>query len=251
MATQEERDFSLSKFVPEEEQRKTFAKVFDKSTIKALHRLATKRYFNVLEFVISTGKEAHVFRAVDNSGNFRAVKIYKSDTSDFNKMHDYLKGDLRFSRVKKRKRDIVFAWTTKEFRNLLLINKAGINCPMPIAFYENVLVMEFVGMDGKASPTMKDKAPEDIEKAYDTVVDFLAKLLFKAELVHADLSEYNILNCNEKLFLIDVGQAVLTTHPEAESFFERDLRNVAKYFSKHGLKKNAEEVREDIKAKKP
>ena len=49
--------------------------------------------------------------------------------------------------------------------------------------------------------------------------------------------------------MIDVGQAVLTTHPKAEEFFERDLKNVAKYFSKKGLKKSMEEVKADVKAK--
>ena len=72
--------------------------------------------------------------------------------------------------------------------------------------------------------------------------------MFKAELIHADFSEYNLLNRNRELVLIDAGQAVLTTHPEAEAFFERDLRNVANYFSKKGLKKSMEEVKADVKA---
>ena len=246
-----ERDFDLRKFVPEEEQRKTFAKVFDKSTIKALHKLSTKHYFDVLEFVVSTGKEAHVFRARDSAGNYRAVKVYKTGTSDFNNMYKYIHGDIRFSKVRRRKRDIVFAWTRKEFRNLLLMNKFGIKCPMPLTFFENVLVMEFVGEKGEAAPMVKDMPPKDVAAAYEAVLGFFAGLLFKAELIHADFSEYNILNKSEKLFLIDVGQAVLTSHPEAESFFERDLRNMARFFSKHGLKKTPGELREDIKARKP
>jgi RIO kinase 1 len=119
---------------------------------------------------------------------------------------------------------------------------------MPIVFFENVLVMEFIGKDGKAAPTLREAPAKDTKKAYETVVDFLARMLFKAELVHADLSEYNILNDNERLVVIDCGQAVLTSHPEAEAFFERDLRNVATYFSKHGLEKSSEQVRLDVKA---
>lgn len=248
MQSESKHEFDLRKFVPEEEARKTFAKVFDRRTIQALHRLATRGYFEMVEHVISTGKEAHVFQARDASGNARAVKVYKTGTSDFNKMHIYIHGDRRFGRVKGNKRDLVLAWTQKEFKNLLLLNKAGVACPMPIAFFENVLVMEFIGKKGKAAPTLREAPAKDTKKAYKALVGFLARMLFKAELVHADFSEYNILNDNERLVVIDVGQAVLTSHPEAEAFFERDLRNAANYFSKRGLEKTAEQVKRDVKS---
>ena len=51
----------------------------------------------------------------------------------------------------------------------------------------------------------------------------------------------------KSLVIIDVGQAVLNSHPKAQEFFERDCTNVAKYFSKNGLKKSAEDVKEDVK----
>ena len=251
MAFAPKEDFDLRKFVPKEEHRKTFAKVFNKATVGVLHKLSTKGYFDVLEHVVSTGKEAHVFRAVDSAGNHKAVKVYKVDTSDFNRMHAYLLGDRRFSKVKRGKRAIVFSWTRKEFRNLLLMNEVGISCPMPIAFMENVLVMEFVGTGGEAAPTLKELPPKDVEKAYLACVGFLAKLLYKAELIHGDFSEYNILNRKEELVLIDAGQAVLTSHPEAENFFERDASNTAKFFSKLGLKKTLEDVKADVKSMKP
>jgi len=145
---------------------------------------------------------------------------------------------------------LVFAWTRKEFKNLLLINQTGVRCPMPVTLFENVLVMEFIGENGKAAPPIKERPPKDLEKAYVTITEWLAKLLFKAELAYADFSEYNILNNGEELVLIDAGQAVLTTHPEAEAFFERDLRNVAAWFSKKGLEKSFEQLKTDVKALK-
>jgi len=249
MKHETDEEFDLRKFVPSEEARKTFAKVFDKKTIKAVHWLATKGYFNVLEHVISTGKEAHVFLALDSTGsNKRAVKIYKVETSDFNKMQRYLAGDRRFGKVKKSKRSIVFAWAKKEFKNLSLMNEAGIKCPLPIACFENVLVMEFIEANGKAAPTLKDQPPKDLANAYWQAINFLARLLFKANLIYADFSEYNILNRNEELVLIDAGQAVLTTHPEAQLFFERDAQVIANFFSKHGMHKTVEEIKQDVKA---
>jgi RIO kinase 1 len=51
-----------------------------------------------------------------------------------------------------------------------------------------------------------------------------------AGLVHADLSEYNILYYLKKPVIIDVGQAVLTEHMNAREFLRRDIDNVNRYF---------------------
>ncbi|MAG22235.1 MAG: serine/threonine protein kinase [Candidatus Diapherotrites archaeon] len=250
MKEEKKEEFSLMKFVPDDSARKIFAKVFDRQTIESVHALASKGYFDVLEFVISTGKEAHVFRARDRTGNFRAVKIYKIETTDFKRMSQYIEGDVRFGRVKKTRRSLVYAWTKKEFKNLLLLHKIGVRAPLPLAFQNNVLVMEFVGKKGEASPRLKEKPLEDVEKLHSTLVDFLAKMLFKAELIHSDISEYNILNKNGELVVIDCAQAVLNSHPEAKSFFERDITNISNYLRKKGLKITKESLMDEIKAKK-
>ena len=92
-------------------------------------------------------------------------------------MYEYLHGDRRFGKVKRNKRDIVFAWAKKEFSNLLLINKVGVSCPMPIAFFENVLVMEFIGTDEIASSSLKDNPLENVEETYKIEIDFLVFVL--------------------------------------------------------------------------
>lgn len=53
------------------------------------------------------------------------------------------------------------------------------------------------------------------------------KLLFnKANLIHADLSEYNILWYNSKCYLIDVSQSVEPQHENAFYFLMRDCQNI-------------------------
>ena len=239
----------VKKYFVNEKDRKIFGDVFDKSTIQAVHVLAKKGYFDVLEFVINTGKEAYVFRAVDSSGNYRAVKIYTILTSDFKNMENYIAGDIRFKEVKKGKRELVFAWTRKEFRNLELLMQAKLNSPQPMAFKDNVLVMEFIGENGVASPILKERGIDasEADDFYRQVIGFVAKAFFTKKFIHADLSEFNILVKGKDLFFIDVGQGVLNSHPKAQEFFERDCANVARYFSKHGLKKSAEDVKEDVR----
>jgi len=240
---------NLKKYIPRNEVRRIFAQVFDYQTIMAIHKLATRGHFDVLEFVVSTGKEAHVFRAVDRKGDFRAVKVYKIATSEFKHMGSYIRGDERFRKVKHEKRDIVYAWTKKEFKNLSRAYDAGVCVPKPLAFLENVLVMEFIGdKNGEACRTAKEIGVLNAEKAYKKIIEYIARLMYRAELIHADISEYNMLVRGDEIVLIDIGQAVLLTHPRAEEFFERDVKNVVRYFSKLGVETSRERVIEEIGA---
>ncbi len=228
--------------------RKVFGEVFDERTVKAVHVLAQRGYIDALEHLVNAGKEAQVFRAADPAGNPRAVKIYKIETSKFKHMRAYIEGDLRFKKVKKSRRELIYQWTRKEFKNLEKFTEAGIRVPMPLAFHENVLVMEFIG--GKtAAKTLKESAIDAV-LLRKMIVEALARMVFCAELVHADLSEYNILNFNGEPVIIDCAQAVLTTHPSAERFFQRDLENIANYLSKTGEKVGTEELKAEVKALK-
>ncbi len=247
-----DKEETLKNIIKEEQTRKIINKVFDNQTIMTVHALAKSGNFDVLEFVVSIGKEAHVFRAVDHSGNFRAVKIYKIETSEFRNMDKYLFGDERFKKTKKTKKDIVFAWARKEFKNLELSNQARASTPQAIAVKNNVLVLQFVGENGLASKKLKEENPKDkktLERYYEQTIEFIARLFYLKELIHADLSEYNILVKNKKLVFIDLGQGVLTSHANAKEFFERDVKNMVHYFSRQGLDKTFEEAIEDIKEK--
>ncbi|MFH0714218.1 MAG: serine protein kinase RIO [Candidatus Diapherotrites archaeon] len=243
----------MDKTFKDENLQRTFAYVFDASTIQTIYKLATKGHIQLLEFVISTGKEAHVFRALDQSGGFRAVKVYKTDTSTFQDMMKYIKGDQRFEKVGNDKREIVAAWTQKEFKNLELCRKANVSAPLPFAFLNNVLVMEFIGENGIASPSLREVSKIDIdwEDVYAQVIENMSKLLYDAKLVHADLSEYNMLFRNGKVIFIDLGQAVLSSHPNAREFFDRDVKNLSNYFRKKGLDVSAEKMTEELRKRKP
>jgi len=248
----EEHDFEiLKRRVRTEADRKIFEKVFDTQTINAIHVLATKGIFDTLEHIVSTGKEAHVFVATDFSGNKRAVKIFKKETTDFKRMHEYIRGDKRFRNLKQDRRSLVFAWTQKEFKNLIAANEADLSVPLVLGFRENVLVMEFIGQGEGPAPKLRETKPdkEELKGYYDQVVDFAARF-YIAGFVHADLSEYNILVKGKKLVVIDFGQAVQLNHEKAGEFFSRDAENMAKYFSKSGLQRSFKEMYGDIKKRK-
>jgi len=233
------------RLIKDEHTRSVFNKVFDSATIAAVRELARKKFFEELEFVISTGKEGNVFRCVSGNNHY-ALKIYKVDTSDFRHMNEYIIGDERFKEVRKDRLEIVKLWTKKEFRNLEDFTKAKIRVPLPIGTSRNCLLMEFIGKNGEAAPRAKEKPFTDMHAAYEKMCEYIAKMI-NAKLVHSDLSEYNILNNDEELVIIDVGQAVTTMHPNAKTFFERDITNMAKWFSKNKVETDYDKMHADVK----
>jgi RIO kinase 1 len=233
------------KLIKDEHTRSIFNDVFDKATLASVHELSRKKFFDELEYVISTGKEGNVFRCASGK-NYYALKIFKVGTSDFKHMSEYIIGDERFKEVRKDKLEIIKLWTKKEFRNLEDFTKAKIRVPLPIAFNRNCLVMEFIGKTGEAAPRLKEKPFSEPAKQYEILCEYLARMV-NAKLIHADLSEYNILNNDEELVIIDVGQAVTTMHPNAKEFFTRDIQNMSKYFAKNGVDTNFEKMYSKVK----
>lgn len=242
-----ERTQKEKRLIKDEHTRSIFNKVFDRATLKAVREIARKKYFEEVEFVISTGKEGHVFRC-NSKENYYALKIYKIETSNFNHMNDYIMGDERFKEIRKDKLEIVKTWAKKEFRNLEEFTKAKIRVPLPITTNRNCILMEFIGIDGTAAPRAKEKPFKNMTEKYELMCEYMAKMV-NAKLIHADLSEYNILNNDEEMVIIDVGQAVSTMHPNAKEFFERDVLNMAKWFAKHGIQTNPEKMYLNIKQK--
>jgi len=204
--------------------------VFDQSTRLTLFKLMNNGYIGSLNGEIATGKEANVFYGKDGSGKEIAVKIYRIATSNFNKMYSYLVGDPRFYYTKKDKRSTVFAWAKREFKNLKIAREV-INVPKPILTRNNVLIMEFLGKNMKAYPTLKDKKSKAPEKDFNLIIENVSKL-YKAGLIHADLSEYNIL-MGKKIYFIDFAQGTIKDSIMAQDFLKRDIENLTRYFSNY------------------
>jgi len=133
------------------EEFKTYEGVFDNFTLRTIFELSSKGYFEDLESPISIGKESNVFSALTREKRRVIVKIYRLETTDFNKMYSYIRTDPRFTGLKKQRRKIIFAWCQREYRNLLKAREAGVSAPFPIAFKNNVLIEEFIGNQDPAS----------------------------------------------------------------------------------------------------
>lgn len=213
------------------EEYEVLEEVFDRSTLMVIYDFLNKGVIDEIHGVVNAGKESRVYWGKDRDGNELALKIYLTVSAEFRKgMLKYIEGDPRFKGVRRDTRSLIFAWAQKEFRNLEQAAAAKVKVPKPVAVQKNVLIMEFVGKNGTSAPSMKEQPPKNAERAYRTLLTYLRRLYRKAELVHGDLSEYNIMMWKGRPVLFDISQAVPLSHPLAPSLLDRDLRNLNRFF---------------------
>jgi len=228
------------------EERKIFQGVLDEKSLMSLYSLMNKGVLDMVHGFVKQGKESSVLVGEDKKGRKVAVKVYAIEASDFKNMWPYLHGDERFKNIKRNKRDIVYAWCAKEHQNLFIARRAGVKCPEPLGSLNNVLVMEFIGDELEPAPRLNEVWLEEPEKVFKSVLEDM-KRMYRAGLVHGDLSEFNILFWNGEPWIIDMSQGVLLKHPRAQELLERDVKNVVRFFRKYGVETNEDEVTKVVK----
>lgn len=216
------------KRVRDKSDRSTVQQVLDPRTLAILFKMLQKGLLKQVNGVISTGKEANVYHAStykypvssemissgetagdEEEGIPLALKIYKTSILVFKDRDRYITGEFRFRHGYSRHnpRKMVKLWAEKEARNLKRLMGSGICCPRPLELRDHVLVMEYLQEDsgsGRNSPRLKDA--EDIidarrdageesvwEDLYVEMLVAMRTMFHQCRLVHADLSEYNVL----------------------------------------------------------
>lgn len=228
------------------EAEKVFQNVFDHKTSMALVKLYENDVLETVYGVIESGKESVIFLADTPEGERVVVKIYMTRAGNFREMKDYLRGDKRFRSVKDDRRSVIHEWCKKEYRNLK-IARENVRCPEPIAVRKNILVMEFIGEDFSPYPKLKDVDFENPQEAYEDTIKGIKRLWNEGELVHGDLSEYNIVVDGEgRKVWIDFSQGVHIDHPEAVELLRRDIENVASFFERKGADTDTEKAFESV-----
>ncbi|EQL38208.1 Atypical/RIO/RIO1 protein kinase [Blastomyces dermatitidis ATCC 26199] len=229
--------------------RATSEQVLDPRTRMILLQMINRNVVSEVNGCLSTGKEANVYHAVscledDGEPLQRAIKVYKTSILVFKDRDKYVSGEFRFRQGynKSNNRSMVKVWAEKEMRNLKRLYSAGIPCPEPLFLRLHVLVMGFLGNSkGFAAPRLKDvdltgPDPEEQWKTlYIELLGHMRTMYQECRLVHADLSEYNILYHKSKLYIIDVSQSVEHDHPRSLEFLRMDIKNVTDFFRRKGV----------------
>lgn len=230
--------------------RATSEQVLDPRTRMLLLQMINRGLVSEIHGCLSTGKEANVYGAIslpdeeDAPPQHRAIKVYKTSILVFKDRDKYVTGEFRFRQgySKSNNRAMVKLWAEKEMRNLRRIYSAGIPCPEPIYLRLHVLAMGFIGNSkGVAAPRLKDvdfDIPEpDVRwrALYMELLGYMRVMYQVCRLVHADLSEYNILYHKDRLYIIDVSQSVEHDHPRSLEFLRMDIKNVSDFFRRKGV----------------
>lgn len=204
---------------------------------------------------LKTGKEAEVW-LVRHAGEIVAAKVYLERHRRLFRNHAaYQDGrQVRDSRTQRAmRRGSRFgqaaaeeAWKSAEADALFKLWALGVRVPKPLLFYEGVLLMEVVvDADGHPAPRLLDApiAPEAAGALYAQLRTEVVKMLC-ADLIHGDLSPFNVLLGWDGPTIIDFPQIVSAAHHgNAERLLHRDLENLRTFFA--GLDRSLEERRGD------
>jgi RIO kinase 2 len=175
--------------------------------------------------ILGVGKEADVYDALTSSGERIAVKFHRLGRISF--------------RQTRRKRGYIREHSTwlfqshlaaeKEFQALELVYKNGVSVPKPISQNRHVIAMGMI----EGGELAKYKDIGEPKKVLKEILRNVRKTYLKAHVIHADLSEYNIiLKPDGHILIIDWPQYVAADHANAGDLLMRDLKNVLVYFSR-------------------
>ncbi|XP_023696974.2 serine/threonine-protein kinase RIO1 [Paramormyrops kingsleyae] len=233
---QRQRDADAHR-VKDKSDRATVEQVLDPRTRMILFKMLSRGVISEINGCISTGKEANVYHATTAQGESRAIKIYKTSILLFKDRDKYVSGEFRFRHgyCKGNPRKMVRTWAEKEMRNLIRLQTAQIPSPEPIMLRSHILLMGFIGRNDTPAPLLKNTTLSESKarELYLQVIQNMRKMYQEARLVHADLSEFNMLYHNGDAYIIDVSQSVEHDHPHALEFLRKDCSNINDFFLKH------------------
>jgi RIO kinase 1 len=228
-----------SRKIKDKQDRATAEQVMDPRTRMILFKLLNRGFITEINGCISTGKEANVYHCTSKIGSEYAIKIYKTSILVFKDRDKYVTGEFRFRHgyCKSNPRKMVRTWAEKEMRNLSRMYKNALPVPEPILLKSHVLVMTFFGNDGYPAPKLKDVdiSTSKARELYRDCVILVWRLYNIVKLVHADLSEFNMLYHNDSIVIIDVSQSVEQEHPHAFEFLRKDCTNISDFFRRKGV----------------
>lgn len=212
-------------------------------------------------FAVKSGKEAAVYccKAAPGRGESHyALKVYKGrQLRNFRNASVYQEGRAmgksRAVRAFKNKSRFGRAvehgnWIGQEFRILRMLHEAGAAVPQTFAISDNAILLSFVGKNGCPAPQLSAMrlSPHDaellLERALRTV-----EIMMTNNVVHGDLSAYNMLVTDGRLMVIDFPQAVdARTNGNAKSMLIRDVNNLCRYFAAQGAEAEPGSFAEDL-----
>lgn len=140
------------------------------------------------------------------------------------------------------------SWIAYEFTTMQILHAAGADVPVPYTMADNAILMDYIGNFGEPAPTLNEITLDRSEATslFERIVRNI-DILLASEVIHGDLSAYNILYWNGDIVLIDFPQAISPKiNRNAFHIFERDVTRICDYFHEQGVKVNAHELSREL-----
>ncbi|MHB8513482.1 MAG: RIO1 family regulatory kinase/ATPase domain-containing protein [Actinomycetota bacterium] len=135
-------------------------------------------------------------------------------------------------------------WLHREWEHLNQLHDAGCSVPEPIALGPRSIAMQFIGDVDQSAPVLQRVRLQGsrAHRAFEFLIAQLEQML-AINLVHGDLSAFNVLWWNETPVIIDVPQAVdPRLNKDAERILARDVVRLCDYFARQGVRSDPEEI---------
>lgn len=187
---------------------------------------------------ISAGKEATVFHALwhDFPLALKVFRFYATPHAKGGKRKKMGGGKVGYSK------DIMSYWASREFWILDRVFRAGVKVPTPARHIDNMFTARFLGDNGTPAPLLKDSKIEHPKRTFNSIIDQIFAI-YRAFIIHGDLSSFNILYFQDEPWIIDFPQAIdFASRPNRHRVLKkgrpillRDITNIVKFFEKYGI----------------
>ena len=212
--------------------------------------------------IVKTGKEAsvHLCRSSPSTTGERllALKVYHPlDRRDFRDESVYRDGEwieerrIRAALQKKTRygRQVQGAiWVDREWETLRALSEAGVAVPRPLAATEDAILMTYLGDEHGAAPQLRAcrPSPEEAQDLFRQVIHAVELMLYR-NVIHGDLSAYNVLVWDGRATVIDLPQAVdPRKNRHAPALLERDVARICAHFARAGVESSPELIAGDL-----
>ena len=196
-------------------------------------------------------RKRYLPREVKYKGQLEALGVQRS--SAFRNDVQYREGrQFRKSRDRRAveqmstygKRLLQDRWTGHEHEVMSTLWNAEVAVPYPVAYDDDVFDLEFIGdIDGAAPQLNAAKlCADDLDEAWAQLVIGL-RTITSLGFAHGDLSAYNLLWWDDRMWFIDFPQAIdIAANPMGVDFLHRDVVNVCTWFGRRGLDADADDL---------
>jgi RIO kinase 2 len=172
---------------------------------------------------IGVGKESVVYEALGKGSSTLAIKFHREGRTSFKhvrRVREHLNDGSRCAWIHAARRAARYEFS------VMTSLYPQVSIPRPVALSRHAIAMELIHGNQLNQVTLFNP-----QECMDIILDEVSAA-FSLGVIHADLSEYNVIVRGEVIKIIDWPQAVKIDHPNASELMERDLTNILRFFDR-------------------